>query len=134
MKQPTKDLIAEYNMRVKSPDFSRKGIAERQTIARELHHRGVVLDLKTYKADTLGMEDNTKNDTEESKNSMPKKRTLQSDKKTEPRRHTTIRFDPKIWRKAKAKAALEGKTLTDVIRRCLTDYVNSKTEPPEEKD
>ena len=39
-----------------------------------------------------------------------------------PLRH--LRVDPSLWDAAKAKAAAEGRTLSDVIRAWLREYVS----------
>lgn len=40
--------------------------------------------------------------------------------------HHAIRIEDDLWAEAKAVAALNGETLSDVIRRALRDYVEAK--------
>lgn len=37
--------------------------------------------------------------------------------------HRTFRIDDELYRAAKERAAENGETLTDVVRRALTEYV-----------
>lgn len=137
MKTKTDELISEYETLARIPKFDKEHLKKRQAIAKELLTMGIDLpENAMFRHDTFNMKGflPVPKPPPKPKTNNEKKRTIQTDRAKRERRHTTIRFDPKIWRKAKAKAALEGKTLTDVIREALTRYVNSKTEPPEEKD
>lgn len=40
----------------------------------------------------------------------------------------SVRVDPVLWERARAKAETEGRTLSDVIRDCLVAFV-AKDEP-----
>ena len=40
---------------------------------------------------------------------------------------TTFRLDPALIARAKARAATRGETLTDVVRRALTEYAEEET-------
>lgn len=51
-----------------------------------------------------------------------------NDNHTPPR---SMRIPDRLWKPAKAKAALERRTVTDVVIEALTLYVNEPTAPRE---
>ena len=50
------------------------------------------------------------------------------------RERTTINIPQELKRKARAKAILEGKTLSSVVRKLLAAWVADKIELPEKED
>ena len=43
--------------------------------------------------------------------------------------HRTIRIEDKLWKAAQAKARTERRTMTDVIREHLEQYVKPRSRP-----
>jgi hypothetical protein len=44
-------------------------------------------------------------------------------------RHKSMRIPDGVWRAAKAKAAAEGRTVTDVVTELLQRYISSPPKP-----